>query len=129
MSATVEAPNHNASALLCEAADRIGGSSAESGGIYYAAGTSLQKAPGIQDSADVPHEHCMIVNKFEIEPAVARRFPDNGAQCFDCLVSSGVEFRPEVMVVGQQHVPRGHVPKMFGFGHTQALSAAVNANA
>lgn len=126
MSAAVEARDNGARVLLCEAADRLGGSSAASGGIYYAAGTTLQRAQGIADSADALYEHWMIVNKFEIEPAVARRFADDGAPCFDWLVSLGVEFRPEVMVVGQQHVPRGHIPKMFGFGHTQALSAAVS---
>lgn len=125
MSAAVEARDAGARVLVCEAGDRLGGSSAASGGLFMAAGTDMQRAQGVEDSADALFEHYMAVNKFEVEPAIVRRFVDEGPDCINWLKSLGVEFNDEVLAVGQTAIPRGHVPKMYGFGHTQALEAAI----
>jgi hypothetical protein len=67
----------------------------------------------------------MVSNRWEIEPAVARRFVDDGAACIEWLISLGVEFLPNVIPVGPTAVPRGHIAKEYGYGETQALHAAL----
>ena len=126
LAAAVTARDAGASVLICEAADRLGGSSAASGGLFYAAGTSLQRAQGIDDSADDLFHHYMLLNRWEIEPAVARRYADESAGTVEWLMSLGVEFHSEVLTVGQSKVPRGHLPKLNGFGIVQALDASVS---
>jgi fumarate reductase flavoprotein subunit len=126
LSAAVTASDAGANVLLCEAGDVLGGSSAASGGLFYAAGTSLQRAQGIHDTPDDLFDHYMVINKWEIEPAVARRFADEGADALEWLISLGIEFNPEVLVVAQTKVARGHLPKQFGFGIVQGLSAAIS---
>jgi fumarate reductase flavoprotein subunit len=52
IAAAIAALDAGASVLVCEAAQRIGGSAANSGGVIMAAGTEIQKARGIKDSVD-----------------------------------------------------------------------------
>src|ERR1700751_1400930 len=76
LAAAIEAKRAGASVLVCEAAGRLGGSTALSGGLVLAADTKFQKAQGISDSPDDFYDYIMIMNRWEIEDAVARRYAD-----------------------------------------------------
>jgi fumarate reductase flavoprotein subunit len=126
LSAAVAARDAGAEVLVCEAGDRVGGTSANSGGLFLAAGTELQRRQGVADSPDALFEHFMVANKWELEPAVVRRFVDDGPSALEWLISLGVEFLPTIIPVGQSSVPRGHVPKGWGHSEITALQAAAS---
>jgi fumarate reductase flavoprotein subunit len=126
LAAAVEAGNAGATVLLCECADRIGGSTAVSAGLFYACDTPQQRAMGVHDKADELYDHLMLMNRWEIEAAVARRYADESGPTIEWLMQLGVEFDDYVHTVALSKVPRGHLPKQFGFGLVQALDAAIS---
>ncbi|MET0659737.1 MAG: FAD-dependent oxidoreductase, partial [Steroidobacteraceae bacterium] len=75
-----------ATVLVLEAAPSIGGTTAMSGGVIYAAGTSVQQAAGVQDSADAMFEHYMTFNQWLLEPAIVRRYCDESAPTIEWLI-------------------------------------------
>jgi len=138
LAAALGASLEGASVLVMEADKTVGGSSRLSGGHFYAAGTSLQKAAGIEgDSADAMYEHYMTLNQWLVEPSVVRRYCDLSAPTFEWLMGLGVEFKPEgVYRSGVSSVPRGHRPEGAGerivevlYGHcgTRSVEFAFNA--
>ena len=64
MAAAITARDAGASVIVLEADDRIGGSTSLSGGVFYAAGTSVQRAREIEDT---PDESTEDENKTPIE--------------------------------------------------------------
>src|SRR5215470_13125559 len=63
-----------ASVLVLEAAAKVGGTTSMAGGVVYAAGTSVQRAAGVLDSADAMFEHYMTFNQWLLEPALVRKY-------------------------------------------------------
>jgi fumarate reductase flavoprotein subunit len=126
LTAAIEAKRAGASVLVCEAAGRLGGSTALSGGLVLAADTKFQKAQGISDSPDDFYDYIMIMNRWEIEAAVARRYADESGATIDWLGDLGIEFEPKLYPVALSPVPRGHSPKESGFGVIKAMSSAIN---
>lgn len=111
VAAAIEALEAGACVLLCEKAQRIGGSTANSGGVIMAAGSDIQRSRGIADSVDDLFEHYMTHNKYLVEPALARTLCEGGQPTLDWLRSYGVTFDPaELYVTGveNQKAPRGH---------------------
>jgi fumarate reductase flavoprotein subunit len=122
LAAAVTAADAGASVIVLEAGEKVGGSSRLSGGHFFAAGTSVQRAAGVEDSADAMFEHIMVLNQWMLEPAVVRRYCDASAPTLEWIRGLGVEFEPEhVHVSGVGSVPRGHVPKGEGLGVVSAL--------
>ena len=74
LSAAIAAADAGARVLIVEADRQIGGSSRLSGGHFYAAGTSVQAAAGLTDSADAMFEHYLTLNQWMVEPGVVRRY-------------------------------------------------------
>lgn len=116
LAAALGASDAGASVLVVEADKQVGGSSRLSGGHFYAAGTSVQKAAGIEnDDADAMFEHYMTLNQWLVEPSVVRRYCDLSASTFEWLKDLGVEFLPEkVYCSGVGSVARGHPPEGGG---------------
>lgn len=115
LAAALGAADAGASVLVVEADKQVGGSSRLSGGHFYAAGTSVQQAAGVEDDADAMFEHYMTLNQWLVEPAVVRRYCDLSAPTFEWLKDLGVEFLPEkVYRSGIGSVPRGHPPEGGG---------------
>ncbi len=116
LAAALGASLAGASVLVMEADKQVGGSSRLSGGHFYAAGTSVQKAAGIlNDTADDMFEHYMTLNQWLVEPSVVRRYCDLSAPTFEWLKGLGVEFKPEgVYCSGVSSVARGHRPEGAG---------------
>jgi len=108
--AAIEACDAGARVALVEADRKLGGSTALSGGVYYAAGTSVQRAIGIaDDDADAMFEYYMTLNQYRVEPALARRLCDEAAPGLEWLIGLGVEFSPDGLYrSGVERVPRGH---------------------
>jgi fumarate reductase flavoprotein subunit len=129
MCAAIEAHDAGAHVLLVEASQQLGGSTALSGGVYYAAGTSVQRAAGVEgDSADAMFEYYMTLNQWRVDPAVARRLCDGAAPGVEWLLSLGVEFRPQALYKsGVESVPRGHQAHGNGAGIAARLERAVRA--
>lgn len=128
MSAAIDASDAGASVLLCEADEKLGGSTALSGGVYYAAGTSVQRARGIEnDSADAMFEYYMTLNQYRVEASLARTISDNAADGVEWLISLGVEFPPEALYSsGVESIPRGHAPVGNGASIAEALDREVS---
>jgi fumarate reductase flavoprotein subunit len=93
LSAAALAAENGASVLMVEAAERTGGSSALSGGVFYAAGTSLQREAGIaDDSTEAMYQYYMTLNQYKLEPALVRTLCKQSTQAFEWLRAIGVGF-------------------------------------
>jgi fumarate reductase flavoprotein subunit len=127
MSAAISAHEAGASVLLVEADSHMGGSTSLSGGVVYAAGTSVQRAIGVlDDSADAMFEYYMTLNQWRVEPALARILCDQSGPAVEWLIELGVEFRPAGLYAsGVESVPRGHSAAGMGAAIASALEQAV----
>jgi fumarate reductase flavoprotein subunit len=124
LSAALSAQEHGARVLLVEAAAQTGGSTALSGGAFLAAGTSVQRAAGIEgDSAQEFYDFFLAVNRWDVEPSIVRRYATEGSAAIDWLIGHGVAFAPEEVVRGEiERLPRLHRAGGFGAGLTAALT-------
>jgi len=128
LAAAVTAHDQGARVALVEADTKLGGSTSLSGGVYYAAGSSVQAERGIADSPDAMFEYYMTLNQYRVEPALARRICDNAARDLEWLQELGVRFSAEGLYAsGVESVPRGHPAEGRGQAITDALQAAVSA--
>jgi fumarate reductase flavoprotein subunit len=115
--AALAARELGASSLIVEAGSKPGGSSAMSGGVVYAAGTSVQRAAGIHgDTPAAMYEYYMTLCQWNLEPCLIKRLADESAPTVEWLIGLGVEFRPEKLYcAGVESVRRGHMTE--GAGH------------
>ncbi len=126
LSAAIEATEAGARVLLIEAGAKAGGSTALSGGVYWAAGTSLQREAGIEDDADSQFHYYMTVNQYKVDPALARRYCDMSAPTFEWLVGLGVNFPLENLYVsGVDKIRRGHRAEGHGAEIAEVLEGAL----
>lgn len=116
-SAAISARDLGATVLVAEAGERAGGSTAMCGGVFYAAGTSIQRAAGIlDDTADAMYEYVMTLNQWHLEPGLIRRFCDEAAPTLEWLISLGVHYRPDKLyAAGVESVRRGHMAEGAGY--------------
>ncbi|MGV7122400.1 FAD-dependent oxidoreductase [Sphingopyxis sp. 550A] len=116
MSAAIEARDAGARVLLVEAGERVGGSTALSGGIFYAAGTDAQAARGIHgDTADAMFHYIMAVNHWLAEPDLVRTLCDGSLATLEWLIKLGVQFPAEKLYAScESGVLRGHQAEGFG---------------
>ena len=123
MAAAITAADAGARVLLTESEGALGGSTALSGGVFYAAGTIVQQELGIEDSADALFDHYLTLNQWAVEPAVVRRLCDESAPTLHWLVDLGVRFpSADLYPSGVESVPRGH--KALGKGAALAATLA-----
>jgi fumarate reductase flavoprotein subunit len=122
LAAASEAAHAGAEVLLLDADARTGGSTALSGGVFYAAGTSLQRAAGVHDTPDDQFRYYMNVNQHKLEASLVHRLCHDSAEAFEWLVSLGVSF-PEsnLYCSGVDKVRRGHRAE----GHGAEIAAAL----
>ena len=107
MTAALFAQAAGASVIILEADDKLGGATRLSGGVVYAAGTSVQKAMGIEDSAQAMFDYIMTLNGWQTRPDIIRLFAERSAATIDWLVGLGAEYQ-WVVKSGVDTVPRGH---------------------
>ena len=114
--AAIAARDAGAEVIVLEKREVPGGSTAISGGLCYAAGTSVQQAAGIQDSADAMYQHYLNAGKGLNDPAQVRLAADRSADNVDWLTSLGATWPAPPSVsgaevnVGSEPVARVHSP-------------------
>jgi fumarate reductase flavoprotein subunit len=130
LAAALEATGAGARVLLLEAGARPGGSTALSGGVFWAAGTSLQREAGIEDDAESQFAYYMTINQYKVEPALVRRYCEGSAPTFEWLREMGVSFPLDNLYVsGVDKVRRGHRPTGHGAEITEVLEGRLTGRA
>lgn len=126
LAAAIEASAAGARVLLVEAGTRPGGSTAMSGGVVYAAGTSLQRKAGVIDDWESMYRYYLHINQFKLDPALVRRLCHDAAPAFEWLLSMGVGFDEDGLYPsGIDRIRRGHRARERGAGITEALEGAL----
>lgn len=128
MAAAIHAADAHARVALIEADTRLGGSTAMSGGVYYAAGTSVQRERGIEDdSADAMFEYYMTLNQYRVDASLARTLCDKAADGLEWLIELGVQFTAAGLYSsGVESVPRGHPATGMGAAIGDTLDREVS---
>ena len=94
-SAALEAVRAGRRVILLERAAEYGGTSAMSGGHFYlGGGTAVQKAVGVEDTADDMYDYLMAVTREIDEETTAkiRHFADDSVEHFNWIEALGMEF-------------------------------------
>nr|WP_198148499.1 FAD-dependent oxidoreductase [Sphingomonas sp. Y57] len=105
MPAAIFAAEQGAHVILVEAAERIGGTFHLSSGQMSAAGTRVQAAKGIKDSAEDHFLDAMRINRGTGNPAIIKLAINNAADTFHWLLDNGLEILPEHPIVHFGHEP------------------------
>ncbi len=127
MAAAIEASKAGARVALLEAGQRLGGSTALAGGLFYAANTPQQHALGIEDSAEAMVREVLALNGETTSPDVVRRLAIEGPEALAWLQSLGVEFPPErLSSPNGRTVPRAHEPVGFGARIAECLDTELH---
>lgn len=126
LSAAHEAAKAGARVLLCEAGDRTGGSTAMSGGVVYAAGTSLQRQAGVTDDPESLFRYYLHINQFKLDPALVRVLCHQATAAFEWLVGLGVAFPvDDLYASGIDRIRRGHRAAGRGAAITDAIEGSL----
>lgn len=131
LAAAFTALEQGARVLIAEAGDRLGGSTNLSGGHIYAAGTSVQRAAGVEgDDPEAAFRYYMTLNQYRLDPSLARRLCHEAPKVIDWLIGLGVEFLPDKLHVGGvDGLRREHVPTGYGAAIVAVLEAAISGKA
>jgi fumarate reductase flavoprotein subunit len=100
LSAAIMARQAGASVMVLEADKKLGGATALSGAVFYAAGTSVQRARGIHDTPEAMFEHVMNLTQWELSPGLMRVMCEMSAPALEWLISLGVNYPPELLTEG-----------------------------
>lgn len=127
LSAAHMAAKAGARVLMVDAGDKAGGSTALSGGVFYAAGTSLQRKAGIEDTAEAMYRYYLHINQYKLEPALVRRLCYDATPAFEWLVSLGVNFPEENLYCsGVDKIRRGHRASGHGAEIAEVLEGSLS---
>lgn len=129
LAAAITAHDRGASCMILEADGQLGGATAQSAGVFYAANTSVQRAAGItHDTADAMFEYVMALNQWALRPDLIRIMCDRSASALEWLIELGAEFPSQWLVPsGAESIPRGHPSKGAGGGIAESLINAAGA--
>jgi fumarate reductase flavoprotein subunit len=109
LSAAIMARKEGSSVMVLEADSKLGGATALSAGVMYAAGTSVQRARGVHDTPDAMFDYVMTLAGWETTPRIMRILSEQSAPALEWLIGLGVQFPPDYLVCsGVEDVPRGH---------------------
>lgn len=106
--AALEAAERGAEVLLLEKLAQTGGSSAMSGGCLAFAGTDLQRAAGVEDSAEMLLQDLIEVGQHDNDPELVGAYTAHQLDTYEWLRRHGVEFSPSIESSSGQSVPRVH---------------------
>lgn len=106
--AALAAAQRGLQVIVLEKTGQTGGSSAMSGGCLAFAGTELQAAHDIEDSAQLLCEDLLEVGKGECDPALVKLYSDHQLSTYQWLKANGVVFADVIEAASGQSVPRVH---------------------
>jgi fumarate reductase flavoprotein subunit len=125
LAAAAVAKEHCRNVQIVEAAQTIGGSTARSTGSVMAAGTSAQRALGIDDDSERFLDYYLTFNRWVCHPGIARRFCENAADTVAWMESLGACYPPAGLYrAARDQEPRSHRPKGGGRELIAVLGAA-----
>lgn len=126
LAAASAAAAEDARVLLVEAAPRTGGSTALAGGVFYAAGTSLQREAGVEgDTPDAMFQYYMTLNQYKLEASLVRKLCDEAQAAFEWLRAIGVAFHADDLYAsGVDKIRRGHRAAGGGAAIAEALEGS-----
>jgi flavocytochrome c len=101
--AAIAAREGESTVIVLEKQAVPGGSTAVSGGVYYAANTSVQKANGIEDTADKMYQHYLNAGKGFNNPDMVRLAADRSAANVEKLIELGATFPSAPTVSGAEY--------------------------
>lgn len=108
IAAALEAAEAGAAVLALDLANG-GGSTAINGGIVYAGGgTSVQRAAGVEDSAQAMFDYLRGETQGVVSDETLRRFCDGSVDMVDWLIARGVRFDPKRYDPKTSYPPPGH---------------------
>lgn len=132
ISAAIEAAEQGADVILLEKSGVFSGSTTRSEGFVMGAGTSIQEAYGVEDSADAMYEDMYELYQQEstLDTGLLRKAVDDSAELIDWLVDHGVNFvdLEAISAIAPRDVRRAHISENKGDGLTEALVAALDKN-
>lgn len=115
MAAAVTAAEHGLQVAVIECLSSVGGNLGYSSGYASFAATSMQRAAGIDDSADLfaadlerEYMRAHVRDPGVLFRAVAQRYAEDSADAFHWLADVGVEFRTIIDRPAKHSVPRLH---------------------
>ncbi|MED5544743.1 MAG: FAD-dependent oxidoreductase [Pseudomonadota bacterium] len=115
---------------LVEAAEEIGGTLHLSSASISAAGTSLQKAAGVEDSPDAHFADCLRINHGTGDPELLRLWVDEAGDMIEWLLSIGWTCDPGEAVLAPEHDlydrPRTYRSTNQGFSLIEAYQAQID---
>lgn len=110
LSAAIEAAGRGARVIVLEKREYMGGNTNSSTGGINAAGTSYQKALGIEDSKELYFHDTMEGGHNLNDPDLVHTLVDNAPSVLDWLASMGGDFT-DVGIMGGSSVRRTHRPE------------------
>ena len=120
--AALQAREDGAEVLLL---DRFGGggTTAYSGGVFYAGGTRFQREAGIEDDADNLRAYLALEVGDAVRPETLRRFCDGSSADVDWLVDHGVRYAADLFLEKATFPPEGKYLYYSGNEKTPAFAA------
>ncbi len=92
MAAAIEALNGGAEVLVLEKMSKLGGETTMSAGVVYGAGTSVQRAAGVEDSPEEMYKYWMACAHGQADEEVVRAIAYKSAETIEWLMGLGCEF-------------------------------------
>lgn len=127
MCAALEIEARGLRCVIVEADSKLGGATALSSGVYYAAGTSVQRANGItDDTADAMYDYVMTLSQWALRPEIIRVLCAQAADGLEFLITQGADFPKDHLVGGgRNRIARGHSCSGQGGSIAEVLAARV----
>lgn len=118
--AAIFAAQRGAKVLQIEADERIGGTLHWSSGQMAAAGTSIQKKLGIEDSPQAHYDDVQRITNNTMDPVLGRLAIDNAADTIEWLFELGFELAPGSPEAGVVHEP--YTVRRYYWGNNEGIS-------
>jgi len=130
MTAAIMAADAGARVALLEAGEKLGGSTALSGGFVYAADTQQQAEQGISDSIESMVADILAINGDSSPEPVVRAVSSEARIALNWLSDLGVSFPTERLTSPNGvMLARSHEPDTFGAGIVERLDYEVSRRA
>lgn len=126
MPAAIFAAQRGARVLIVDPAAQLGGTLHLSSGQMSAAGTKLQRAQGIADTAQSHYDDIMRISNNTADPVLVRHAVDNAAPAFDWLTEKGFVPLAGQPITGTTHDPYSQPRYAWGADGGRSILKVLN---